>query len=953
VSAAEAFNESRERNVFVATTPAAQVLEALEHGLGHALPIVLLTGEAGVGKTATLHEAVARWASRVQPAWLDSSRTSASSIFSDTIRAFGGHVRGKDKRPEQVGRLTHALGAIRDRGLMPLLLVDSAQMLDSEALTELGRIESASSAAGFELKIILAGRPELVDRLASDQNEPIEVHVGVRTVHGKMSLADTREYLTHVLGGQTTEGDEVFPRKSAREIHEGGNGLPAMINALADEAIRCAHAAGSAQVGPEHVRAVIAAAFKQDAVEGAEDGSPADGAAAATADAGAPGTERAPEKKGKPGAPPIPEKPKRIAAHKPVAMPEGAAAHNPPPAARKRSLPMPPAPELDSSHPRVRDWVSRFTDGQPPIRFGGRGTLPVGESGEGQEPTPSGSMPLPDALRAEKPEGGKPARAGSPPEAPRDTAAARAEPPRNRRLERARDAEAAKKPQGTVMPRPSGAHPLPDLAQAKTRAAAPGEPPRETAAHGAGESHEAPPAPRAHRTHPLPDAPPPRTPAHAAPPPKAPPPPELTHFAKADPAPLEVPEPARAAPVPLEVTPEQLTPPPLVLDVSPAPVPPVRETARAPVAPEPPRIVTPPPAPPRIETRPAASMAESRPTPSAESATVAAAAPSAPAMEPRGADAGPPPNGQPGSLSRKQQKSAARRAERAARRAAEAQARQASQPPAPAPRHEARPTAAPASAAAQASARPQASATEPKSAPAAPVVLTPEAVKPVSVTSPASAKASTSGAVPSRTLSHLRPTKPDDVVLADVTPPRLDRVLAVLIPAILILGMAIAAFILGRRGAFDRQVDAGADRVDPVTTIAPPAEVAPVADSVSAPDRAADSAAAEAQPFEPPVEEPFAEPEADPTPGPARYCLAVGTYLFEERAKEKARTLRGRTGQDAWVVPVRAGGSRSYRILFGAFPSEGAAERAADRLLTRGYVTEAMVENLPAPQRRR
>ena len=949
MSAAEAFFESRERNVFVATTPAAQVLEALEQGLDHALPIVLLTGEAGVGKTATLREAVARWSSRVQAAWLDASKSSTSTIFADAIRAFGGHVRGKDKRPEQVGRLTHVLGTIKQKGLTPLLVVDSAQVLDNEALTELGRIESAASAAGFEVKMVLAGRPDLVDRLASDQHEPLEVHVGVRAVLDRMSLADTREYLTHVLGGQTTEGDEIFPRKSAREIHDGADGIPGRVNALADEAIRCAHAAGSAQVGPEHVRAVLAAASPSDPTEAAGALPAAEAAApgeavrtpAAADDAAAPAEPPAPAAASRPA---IPEKPERIAAHKPPATPARAAVRVPPPPARRRPLAAPQATDLDSSHPRVRDWVSRFTAGQPPIRFGGRGAQPAREAPELLPADPAELPPGPPshagAPGAGTPEAAKPARQGAIGE-PAAAPPAKSEPPRNRRLERARDAEAARRLAPPVAPAPRPAAP------AASNTAAPEVAPRSGTREAAVQAKSAAAPPRAG---------------------SQPAPADLTHIARQDPAPLEVPEAPAAAPVPLEVTPEQLTPPPLVLDESPAPaMPEPRSTAAGASARESsaPGVTPAPVEPPRLPVGPAAgatARTESQPAPAGHAAakgpSTAQPGLARPAAEslpvtPAGAT---PDSAQP-RISRKQQRSAARRAERLARRAAQAQAANVVKPPAPLAKPAPSPSFSPAQASTTASTASSAAAAGSRTPD--PVVLTHAAVKPVSTPPTAAARPAApraAGAQPAATttVSHLRHANPGDLPEAGATPPRLDRVLAVLIPAVLILGMAIAAFILGRRGAFDRQADAGTDLVDPVTAVAPAPSSAMLADSALLRELRPDSAAeADLRPFEPPIGEPAPEPDPEPEPGPPRYCLAVGTYLFEDRAREKARTLAGRTGQKAWVEPVRAGGQKSYRILFGAYATEGAAERDADRLLSRGFVTEAMVENLPAPRRRR
>ena len=79
----------------------------------------------------------------------------------------------------------------------------------------------------------------------------------------------------------------------------------------------------------------------------------------------------------------------------------------------------------------------------------------------------------------------------------------------------------------------------------------------------------------------------------------------------------------------------------------------------------------------------------------------------------------------------------------------------------------------------------------------------------------------------------------------------------------------------------------------------------------------------------------------------ARFCLAVGSYLFEDRARERSRALAASTGQRTWVESARVGDSRTWRILLGEFATEADAERAADRLLSKGLVGEALVENLP------
>jgi len=853
VNAAEAFFDARERNVFIATAPATKVLDALERGLGHALPLVLLTGAEGVGKSAVLREFVARWHDRVHAARLDASQEPAPTLFAAAVRAFGGHVRTDDKRPEQVGRLAHVLAAIREQGLAPVLCVEDAHLLTEEGLLELGRIESAASAADTPLKLVLVGRSELLERLEGDALQALAARIGERATLGAMAQDDTRDYLAQRFGA-ATGGEPIFSKKSAREVHAASGGVPALVNALADEAQRCANAAGSSQVGPEHVRAVIAAAVRADVpesqpVEDEDVDDVDDDADDDVDDAPADDTPEDEDRGEDPPAPeveptagtserrtPIPEKPKVIAAHTPPPTPSRAAAHLPPPAGRRPSLPVPTTPELDSGHPRVRDWVSRFTDGQPPIRFGGRAPLPANE--------PSELFPQ-DAAPAVPP------RASGPPPRQARPANQAAEPEAKRAPEPRREAETKSKP---VEAEPQAS---PKAAQPEPVTPAPSGPDAPPAAPVMDEAHDETPRPE-------------------------------------------------PAPVAEEVSPEQLAPPPLVLDEAPAPA-------------------TPEPAAPVVETTawlepPSATTPASPPAP-----PVATPEPPVAPTELTGQEVRP--------VSRKKQRAAQRKADRAARRAAQAttheSTRGATTAHAPGRTPEPNPTT-------HADAAP---GPEAQSAPAAPER---ESRRRSDATGDTRPSRSTTPAVP-----------------AAEAPPRegrrtpvFERVLAALIPIVLMVGMAVAAVMLGRRGAFDRP--AATETATPTSLgAAPPTEPTLSAASSATADSLPESASI--QPADPPdtivSPEPEPEPDAVPDNSSARYCLAVGTYLFEDRAREKARTLTRRTHQQTWIETTTTGGTRAWRILLGAYDTEAAAERAADRLLARGIVNEALVENLPADRR--
>ena len=90
MNAEDAFTPTRDRSHFYASSVAEVVLSQLQAGLDHARPVLVVTGEPGVGKSSVVREACARWGARVRAEWLVLPGAAPEALLEPIVRLIGG-----------------------------------------------------------------------------------------------------------------------------------------------------------------------------------------------------------------------------------------------------------------------------------------------------------------------------------------------------------------------------------------------------------------------------------------------------------------------------------------------------------------------------------------------------------------------------------------------------------------------------------------------------------------------------------------------------------------------------------------------------------------------------------------------------------------------------------------------------------------------------------------------
>jgi len=207
------------------------MVEALE-----ARESVLLTGEAGVGKTCVLRALRHRLPrDRFRLTYCHNPTLGRRDFYRQLCLALGLSPKAT-AAALFFGISTHILELATTK-LHPVLLLDEAHMLHRDVLAHLHVLLNYEWDSRSLLSVVLVGLPELEDQLGLNSHRPLMSRLHSRLRIAPLSLDDTGEYIRHrvkVAGGK----HELFPLDALALLHESSCGHHRDLDRLATLALR-------------------------------------------------------------------------------------------------------------------------------------------------------------------------------------------------------------------------------------------------------------------------------------------------------------------------------------------------------------------------------------------------------------------------------------------------------------------------------------------------------------------------------------------------------------------------------------------------------------------------------------------------------------------------------------------------------------------------------------------
>jgi type II secretory pathway predicted ATPase ExeA len=231
-----------------------EALSNLQYGLSSRRGITLLVGEAGTGKTTLVKTVVGDLEGKgALIAYLNNPTLSRTEFCEFLAASYGLSAAARTSKTALLEELSRKLAERHAAGLLTGLVIDEAQSLPVELLEEVRLLANIETVSEKLLPLVLAGQPELADRLNQPSLRQLKQRVALRCELQALDARETAEYIAsriRIAGGNSAL---VFTRQAVDCIFEHSKGIPRLISVLCDNSMISGFAADRRPINREIV----------------------------------------------------------------------------------------------------------------------------------------------------------------------------------------------------------------------------------------------------------------------------------------------------------------------------------------------------------------------------------------------------------------------------------------------------------------------------------------------------------------------------------------------------------------------------------------------------------------------------------------------------------------------------------------------------------------------------
>lgn len=250
------FKRTPDVDFYYPTQMHVDALDTLQYLIHSDEPFAVLTGEPGTGKTITIKKFINELPANIVSAYILFPNLTPEELFMAILEDFNIHVDKSLTKNALFAKLRDFLVEIGSVGQKAVIIIDEAQNLPNETLEELRLLSNLETEKDKLLKIILAGQPELDEKLNEESLRQLKQRV---TLYVKLDNIKQEDIKNYIYSHLEKAG------KSYVKIHSGvvkriakiTKGNPRLINTLMERTIIAAFLDNSHTITENHLASAL------------------------------------------------------------------------------------------------------------------------------------------------------------------------------------------------------------------------------------------------------------------------------------------------------------------------------------------------------------------------------------------------------------------------------------------------------------------------------------------------------------------------------------------------------------------------------------------------------------------------------------------------------------------------------------------------------------------------
>lgn len=231
-----------------------EALAGLVYAITERKGFVVLTGDAGTGKTTLLNTVL----SQLPPAKTQSSvilnPTLSPSEFLEIVLLDFGVANVPTSKAQRLWKLQEVLlQAYREENIA-VLVIDEAHKLSLEVLEEIRLLGNFEYGADKFLQIVLLGQCELDDLLGRQDLRQFKQRIALRLYIDPLSAAEVGQYISFRWEKAGAGCALPFSPDAIHAVAEYSRGIPRLVNSLCDTALLMAYGDASRSIDKRYIR---------------------------------------------------------------------------------------------------------------------------------------------------------------------------------------------------------------------------------------------------------------------------------------------------------------------------------------------------------------------------------------------------------------------------------------------------------------------------------------------------------------------------------------------------------------------------------------------------------------------------------------------------------------------------------------------------------------------------